>query len=362
MAKSKSRKRARGAKGSGTRENGVVPSSRPPNASSSRPPQPAQQEEPASAATVVVAAVDVAVELPKSVSKIAAQPEVAPDPFAAAHASVQKIGVATARTSLDTAPPVVSDAESHPEHHPEHSDFFTKSEAEVHAEEAAREAPEFHDLDTPSRRRTVDHRARRLAIGIVAFAGVIGLAGAFLRRGTPPPIAASAAVAAPLEAPVETARETPSPEPAVILPPAEAPAMSAATAESLAPSASAAVAPEPEPAPEVPSAAPSAASAAPAAPSASAQAADPSADPDDAFTGPQLAAQARAAINRNDAKRAAELAKKAIAKGAGGSVHYVLGAAYQTMGARGAAKAAYSTCARSKAPEAAECASLADAM
>jgi hypothetical protein len=93
------------------------------------------------------------------------------------------------------------------------------------------------------------------------------------------------------------------------------------------------------------------------APSASA----PAEDPDAALTGQQLLANAKAALN-NSPSRAATLARKAIAKGAGGSAYYVLGAAYQMMGSNAAAKGAYQSCAKSGAPEAGECASLAESL
>jgi hypothetical protein len=94
-----------------------------------------------------------------------------------------------------------------------------------------------------------------------------------------------------------------------------------------------------------------------AAPSASA----PVEDPDAALTGAQLLANARSILGSSPS-RAAALARKAIAKGAGGSAYYVLGAAYQTMGANGAAKSAYQSCAKSGAPEAGECASLVESL
>jgi hypothetical protein len=94
-----------------------------------------------------------------------------------------------------------------------------------------------------------------------------------------------------------------------------------------------------------------------AAPSASV----PAEDPDAALTGQQLLAAAKGALN-NSPNRAATLARKAIAKGAGGSAYYVLGAAYQMMGSNGAAKGAYASCAKSGAPEAGECASLAESL
>jgi len=114
------------------------------------------------------------------------------------------------------------------------------------------------------------------------------------------------------------------------------------------PSASASAPPSAVPS-VVPSAAPSVVA------SASASTGD---DPDDALTGGQALAQARAALNGGNAKRAATLAQKAVKKGAGGSAYYVLGAAYQAMGATGAAKSAYGNCAKSGAPEASECADL----
>jgi len=88
----------------------------------------------------------------------------------------------------------------------------------------------------------------------------------------------------------------------------------------------------------------------------------PAADEDDALSGGQLLSKARQAIAGGAASKAAAYAKKAISKGAGGSAYYVLGAAYQTMGANGAAKSAYGNCAKSGCAEAGECASLAEGM
>jgi Flp pilus assembly protein TadD len=80
------------------------------------------------------------------------------------------------------------------------------------------------------------------------------------------------------------------------------------------------------------------------------------------MSGGQLLSAARTAMNSGNNSRAAALAKKAIAKGAGGSAHYVLGAAYQMMGASMGARNEYAACAKSGAPEASECAALVDTM
>jgi Flp pilus assembly protein TadD len=85
-------------------------------------------------------------------------------------------------------------------------------------------------------------------------------------------------------------------------------------------------------------------------------------DPDATKSGPQLLGEARAALNSGNNGRAVALARKAAAKGAGGSAYYVMGAAYQTMGSTGAAKGAYETCAKSGCAEASECEAIAGGM
>lgn len=245
------------------------------------------------------------------------------------------------------AAPAFDDDESHP-------GFFSKSEHDVHVEHARAEAPDLHDEDVAARqsRRPPDPRARKIVIGVVGIAAVLSLV-AVVRVKTKP---------APRPAPVETA-------PVVTAPPAytfdqQPIAPTASTAVEPPPSASApSVEPSASTAPSV-SAAVSASAVSPTAPSvavAPSASGLPTEDPDAALSASQLLSNAKGALN-NSPSRAATLAKKAIAKGAGGSAYYVLGAAYQMMGANAAAKGAYQSCAKSGAAEAGECASLLESM
>ncbi len=278
----------------------------------------------------------------------------------------------------------------------EHGAFFAKPIEDVHLEEMRREAPDLHehDLHAPAYRvKKVDHRARSLVLGVLGVCALIGATGLIRRaiapshRTTstevaaqvappPPPQQQMTQVAPPPPAPVETAQVTPVDTATVAsaAPSAEATAAPSAVAEvasappsaattepppaaattAAAPTATAALAAAPTVAPTVaPTAAPTA-----AAVPASTAAAD---EAEAAMSGPQLLAAARKAINSNPSK-AAGLARKAASKGAGGSAYYVLGAAYQMMGASAGAKNAYASCAKTGAPEAAECAALAEGM
>ena len=246
------------------------------------------------------------------------------------------------------------------------STFFAKTEEDIHHEEARREAPDLHDPEIAPAvmtRRPVDKRAQKFVAMVVGFAALLGLAGLVMRKpsqsaaaAAPTQVATQATTQAPVVAtpPPPVPAPAPLPEPAVAVATATAPAVVEA-----APSASVAAAP-------IASAAPIATVApvetAAVAPSAAPVAAAPSADADDTLTGGQLLAQAKSAISSNNTSKAAALAKKAIAKGAGGSAYYILGAAYQTMGSNGAAKSAYASCAKSGCPEAGECASLVEGM
>lgn len=230
-----------------------------------------------------------------------------------------------------------------------HPAFFSKTDADLQSE--------FDDDDDPTQRRpapAVPARSRSLVIGIVGVAAVILIA-AVVRVGSRGPaiepalsperdqdaLEVAPSVATEDRRSSESAR---APE-AASAPPAEAASVPAAEAASAPPGEATAVA----------TVAP--ASAAPTT-SASVDAVE---DPDAALTGAQLIAKAKTALNSSPA-RAAALARKAIAKGAGGSAYYVLGAAYQMMNANAAAKGAYRTCAKTGAPEASECASLADSL
>jgi len=260
------------------------------------------------------------------------------------------------RAASAKAPPAFDDDESHP-------GFFSKSEHEVHAEHARIEAPDLHDEEIVVRhsRRPPDPRARRLVMGIVGAAALVGLIAVVRVKTkpapTPPPVDTTATVTAPPAYTFEPQPLVPSVSASALEP---VPGVSAAP--SMEPSASASAAVSASAAPSVSavpsvSAAPSVSASVAAAPSGSV----PTEDLDAALSGAQLLANAKAALN-NSPNRAATLAKKAIAKGAGGSAYYVLGAAYQMMGANAAAKGAYQSCAKSGAPEAGECASLLESM
>ncbi len=239
------------------------------------------------------------------------------------------------------------------------NEFFAKSEDEIHAAEAHETFEE--DIAPPPPHRHVDSRAKRLVMAVVGFAAMIGLAGAVLRRATPRPASAAEITQIAPESNAAQGALPPPAAPAPVAPPAPPPAPVAQPE----PAKAAEPAPAPSPAPEPAPPAATTVALAPAAPAANTAApapSEPAADPDDALSGAQLLSKARGAIASNAASRAATLAKKAIAKGAGGSAYYVLGAAYQTMGANGAAKNAYRSCAKSGCAEASECASLADGM
>jgi len=246
-----------------------------------------------------------------------------------------------AQVALPAAPAAFDDDTSHP-------GFFSKSDAEIHEEISRTEAPDLHEDEVASTRysrRPPDPRARRIVVGIVGVAAVLGIA-AVIRAKTRGPAKPDVVETAP------TPTIAPAPTPAVSY--EEHPLALPASTLTVAPSESVSAVPAVTAAPSVePSAAPSVS----VAPSASA----PAEDPDAALTGQQLLANAKAALN-NSPSRAATLARKAIAKGAGGSAYYVLGAAYQMMGSNAAAKGAYQSCAKSGAPEAGECASLAESL
>ena len=239
--------------------------------------------------------------------------------------------------------------------------FFHKPVDEIHLEEAIKEAPELADMAVVAPRRHVDRRAHHLVIGILGFAAAIGIAGAVMRKATPRAQAATAIAAAPV-------LQTPGEPAMAAVPPAPAPEpVVAAPAPTPEPVAVPAPAPTPEPAAAAPASTTAPASiTAPAAPSAPAAvpavATAPAVDEDESLSGSQLLSKARQAIAGGSSSKAAAYAKKAIAKGAGGSAYYVLGAAYQTMGSNGAAKGAYGNCAKSGCAEASECASLAEGL
>lgn len=229
--------------------------------------------------------------------------------------------------------------------------FFHKPVDEIHLEELIKEAPELHDeMVVVAPRRKVDRRAHQLVIGILGFAAAIGIAGAVMRKATPRASAATSIVATPAaQAPAVQAPAALEPA-AIAAVPAPAPAPVPVPEPVLAP----APAPAPEPVAAVPAAA--------APTTAASAAAAPAVDEDEALTGSQLLSKARQAIAGGASSKAATYAKKAVAKGAGGSAYYVLGAAYQTMGSNGAAKGAYRNCAKSGCAEASECASLAEGL
>ncbi len=258
--------------------------------------------------------------------------------------------------ALPATPAAFDDDTSHP-------GFFSKSEADIHHAHMREEAPDLHDEDSVESRRSRprDPRAQRIVMMVVAVAALVGLA-AIVRVQTRAPLrpAPVATETMPTEAP----------------PPIESPPLPTPFVEQPLPSATVSAAPStvadldaaPVPSDSV-SAAPSqsvavapSASVPPTAVPSTIASAPPAEDPDAALTGPQLLASAKASLNGGSAARAATLARKSIAKGGGGSAYYVLGAAYQMMGAKAAAKSAYNSCAKSGAPEAGECASIAENM
>ena len=250
--------------------------------------------------------------------------------------------------------------------------FFTKSLDEVHAEELRRSAPDLHEDHVRvalARRPRIDHRrARSIVVGVLGVCALIG-ATAMVRRTISTPHRGSiteSAIAQAAAAPVATVSapqlELPTMPAPVAEPVAQAPTEAADPSVAAAPVV--AEAQPPTAATEAPAAtvAPTAAPAAAPTTAALAAAPAPVDDPDAALSGAQLLAAARSAISGNNAPRAAALARKAIAKGAGGSAQYVLGAAYQAMGANAGAKSAYGSCAKSGAAEAGECAALVDSL
>jgi DNA-binding response OmpR family regulator len=239
------------------------------------------------------------------------------------------------------------------DHHPA---FFGKSEEEVHAEIVRREAPDLVEDDYAHARvsRVPPKRARSIVLTVVAIAGILGIV-ALGRRAMRPKEEAPAA-------PVATATaSTGAPAPSFT----ESPLASAAASGSSSASVEAdagedALATEAGDAADASDAAQDAAGDTAVADAAAA--ADALADPDATKSGPQLLGEARAALNSGNNGRAVALARKAAAKGAGGSAYYVMGAAYQTMGSTGAAKGAYETCAKSGCAEASECEAIAGGM
>lgn len=236
--------------------------------------------------------------------------------------------------ALPAAPAAFDDDESHP-------GFFGKSEAEVHGVHE-HEAHDDEHAAEPIMRRPPDPRARKVVIGVVAVAALIGLV-AVARVTTRTQVKAPEPSASPI-----ATSTTPAPPVSYEEQPLAPPSVSAAptASESVAAPADAEAPPSP-----------SVSASVSAAPSASVPAVDPDAD----LSAAQLLTNAKAALGGNP-NRAAALARKALAKGAGGSAYYVLGAAYQSMGATAAAKNAYSSCAKSGAAEAGECASLAESL
>lgn len=318
-----------------------------------------------------------------------AEPETRRDPVSAAKQEAMKASVEASpalSTNIDTgsvapvsrdAPEMDFDAEDDVA---AHSDFFTKSTEEVHQEEARREAPDLHESDLVAhayRAKKVDRRARSIVIGVLTVCGLIG-ATAIMRK------AVSAAPRAPMKTEIAAAAQLPeAPQPQAVIAPVEttaqpAPVVTAPVTDSTEkqadpapPSAETTPAPTtvavaettaapltpPTVAPIETTPKPTTTTTQPAATTTTAAAVD---DKEAAMSGAQLLAAARAAMNSNNAARAATLARKALSKGAGGSAYYVLGAAYQMMGAKQGAKSAYGSCAKSGAPEAGECTALAE--
>jgi hypothetical protein len=239
------------------------------------------------------------------------------------------------------------------EHHPA---FFGKSEEEVHAELMRHEAPDLVEDDYAHARvsRVPPKRARSIVLTVVVIAGILGVV-ALGRRAMRPkeeaPAAPVATAPASTSAPAASFSESP-------LASASAAGSSLASVETDAG--------EDVSAADVGDAAAAADAVEDVVAETSAAdaggAADALADPDSTKSGPQLLGEARAALNGGNNGRAVALARKAAAKGAGGSAYYVMGAAYQNMGSSGAAKGAYETCAKSGCAESSECEAIAGGM
>jgi len=202
------------------------------------------------------------------------------------------------------------------------------------------------------------HRARSIVLSVVAIAGIIGVM-ALARRAMRPKEDATPAPAvtatASTSAPAPSFSETPL---ASASPSASTSAAVEADAGDAGEGADAADAAETGDAVAEAAAEDAAVDAAAAADAVG----DAVADPDATKSGPQLLGEARAALNGGNNVRAVALARKAAAKGAGGSAYYVMGAAYQNMGSTGAAKGAYESCAKSGCAEASECEAIAGGM
>jgi hypothetical protein len=314
----------------------------------------------------------------------AAQAEEAPrvtDPPSTLPDSPSARVAAVAQIDTSSVAPVTRDAEPNLDFDDHDHSFFAKPVEEVHADEVKRDL--VHDepiVAAPRKRRMPDRKARSIVVGVLGVCALIG-ATAMVRKATSAtrshaPTSEVVAMARPMDTtpPEPPAAEPPrvagiDPTPAVAAAPPpeatnEAPAPTTTTAETAAPAPTTteAAAPPPPPAPTAEAVAAAPATTATTATTAAAAPTDPADDPDASLSAGQLLANARSAMSSGNNVRAAALAKKAIAKGAGGSAHYVLGAAYQMMGASMGAKNEYSACAKSGAPEASECAALVDTM
>jgi DNA-binding response OmpR family regulator len=296
----------------------------------------------------------ISIAVPKEVSDaaVAAMREAIEKPAAEARAAA---AVRKSDAKIKVAAPVTP-APVHEEDDEPHPAFFDKSEAEIHAEHHRREAPDLHDdLDVVEVRpsRVPPARARSIVVAVIAIAGVIGLAAVIRKATAPKPDAGKPATTATAPA------STTAPPPASF---SESPLASAVPSSSAAVEDAGADADEAGDAADAGDAAEEAAvDAAPEAAAAETGTAD-AADPDEGKLGGQLLGEAKAALNAGNNGRAAQLARKAASKGAGGSAYYVLGAAYQNMGSTGAAKSAYESCARSGCAEASECEAIAGGM
>lgn len=261
--------------------------------------------------------------------------------------------------------PVFDDEYSHP-------GFFSKSEADIHAELLHREVHDVHDEPSVSvkpRPSLPPQQGRSIVLGVLAVATVIAGA-AFIRSiqkekpsdspsapsaiQTPALVSTKGVALAPMTPQAPIATQAPAVSTSASIEQIAA-SVSASTTPSVAPSNVASALASTEPSSSTTVTMPSSSSSAVIAAMPSASAA---ADPDDALNGTQALAQARAALQSGNMARAVKLGRKAAAKGAGGSAYYILGAAYDAMGSKGAAKQAFKSCANSGCAEASECASL----
>ncbi len=263
-----------------------------------------------------------------------------------------------------------------------HPGFFEKSDHEVHAEDWRREAPDLHEHDhdhdhdnSPTRRhqRVAPHRARTIVLAVLGLAIVVlAVAGVqkMLRGTTPTTTNSNSTTPSPAPSPTPSTVSSYDEHPlevdsgGAIVVPGVVDASETEVGDALASAtdtADAAVADTADSAAHDTADSAAHDTAGAATTDAAIAGADAAVDPDAELSGGELLARAKAALGGNPV-RAAALARKAAAKGAGGSAYYVMGAAYQAMGSNAAAKGAYAKCAAMGAAEAGECAALAEGL